>query len=85
MSIAVVETRQTIANLTQVLKSDGSGIGLMLKVCVQLRTPEDWAEMNAVYCELVPEPRPARTTTVVSDMAAGARIEIDCIAAVDQR
>ncbi len=38
----------------------------------------DFAEMNAVYAEVFPEPLPARTT--VGAALAGMRVESDCVA-----
>jgi 2-iminobutanoate/2-iminopropanoate deaminase len=36
--------------------------------------------MNAVYERAFPQPRPARTTIQVAGLPGGIRVEIDCVA-----
>ena len=56
------QTRQTLANLSAVLEAGGSSLGRLLKTTVFLADMRLFDEMNAVYRELIPEPRPARST-----------------------
>jgi reactive intermediate/imine deaminase len=75
------ETRQTLENITTLLR----GIGLertdVAKCTVFLADIADYAVMNRIYQEFFPESPPARSTLAASGLALGARIEIECIAA----
>jgi 2-iminobutanoate/2-iminopropanoate deaminase len=56
------QTRQAIANLRAVLEAGGSGLDRLVKTTVFLSDMRLFEQMNAVYRELVPEPRPGRST-----------------------
>ena len=56
------QTRQTIANLRAVLEAGGSSLEQLVKTTVFLADLRTFEEMNAVYRELIPEPRPGRST-----------------------
>jgi reactive intermediate/imine deaminase len=76
------QTRAVMANLARVLQ----GIGLTLADVVQARVylthfDEDYAAMNAVYAShFAPGRLPARTCVGVTQLAKGARIEVDFVA-----
>ena len=76
------QTRQVMENLKRVL----SGCGLGLENVVSTRIflthfKEDYEKMNKVYAGYFPDgKRPARTCVGVTDLARGARVEIDFIA-----
>ena len=76
------QTRQVMENLKRVL----SGCGLGLENVVSARIflthfKEDYEKMNKVYAGYFPAgKRPARTCVGVTDLARGARVEIDFIA-----
>ena len=76
------QTRQVMENLKRVLA--GCGLGLENVVAARIfltRFDEDYAKMNAVYAGYFPAgKRPARTCVGVTDLARGARVEIDFIA-----
>ena len=42
--------------------------------------PEDYADMNTAYSELMPQPYPAREAIFVKGLPKGARVEISVIA-----
>ncbi len=56
------QTRQTLANCRRQLESAGCTFDDVFKVNAYMTDLNDWDRFNAVYIELVPEPRPARTT-----------------------
>jgi 2-iminobutanoate/2-iminopropanoate deaminase len=76
------QTCRVLDNLKLVL--GGLGLDLDAVVCARVfltHFQEDYAAMNAVYASYFPpDRRPARTCIGVTDLARGARIEIDCIA-----
>jgi 2-iminobutanoate/2-iminopropanoate deaminase len=77
------QTRQTFANLEAILREAGTSFENALRVGVYLTDMDDYDGFNAVYRELMPEPRPARTTVEVSDLAIPVRVEVDMIVALE--
>jgi 2-iminobutanoate/2-iminopropanoate deaminase len=77
------ETRQVMKNAEAVLKNAGLGFKDVVRTTVYLADIKDFQAMNKVYAESFPEGSvpPARSTVAVSALAAGARVEIDFIAA----
>jgi 2-iminobutanoate/2-iminopropanoate deaminase len=53
------------------------------KCTVFLADIAEWAAMNEVYVEFFPTNRPARSALGASGLALGARVEIECIAVLD--
>src|ERR1700676_3760895 len=80
-SIDVLTTR-VLQSLDAVLKEAGSDSSLVLRTNVYLADMSDFAAMNAAYQSHFGTTKPARTTVQVAALPLGARIEIDCIAAV---
>jgi len=76
------ETRQVLKNLSQVLKSAGSGPEHALKCTVYLQSMQEFGAMNAVYGTFFEKNPPARATVQVAGLPKNARVEIDCIAAL---
>jgi len=72
------QTRQALANVAAVLATAGLGLADVAKATVHLADLGDFAAFDAVYRELMPEPRPARTT--VGSVLAGILVEIDVVA-----
>jgi 2-iminobutanoate/2-iminopropanoate deaminase len=56
------QTRQAIANLQAVLEAGGSSLERLVKTTVFLADLRLFDAMNEVYRELIPEPRPGRST-----------------------
>ena len=71
------QARQTFANLAAVAEAAGGSLADAVRVGVYLRDMSDFAEMNEVYREFIPEPLPARTT-IQTDLP-GFAIEVDAI------
>ncbi len=78
----VAETRQALENVKANLEAHGSSMDRVVKCSVFLADIADFEEMNGVYRELFPANRPARTTIGVAALPLGARVEIECVAAV---
>ncbi|MEN9562894.1 MAG: hypothetical protein RIR73_1138 [Chloroflexota bacterium] len=74
------QTRQVLANLTQVLEAAGTSMNKVVKTTVFLKTMDDFAKMNAVYAEIFSENPPARTTVAVAGLPKNALVEIECVA-----
>jgi len=56
------QTRQAIENMQAVLEAGGSSLDRLVKTTVFLADIRLFEAMNAVYRELIPEPRPGRST-----------------------
>jgi 2-iminobutanoate/2-iminopropanoate deaminase len=72
------QTRQAIANIAQLLLSEGAGLGHVVKTMCFLAEMSDFAEFNAAYVEGFGDHRPARSTVAVKELPAkGALVEIE--------
>lgn len=72
------QTAQVLKNVEAAVVAAGSGMDRLVKTTVHLATLADWAEFDRVYRDLVPEPRPVRTT--VGSELANILVEIDVVA-----
>jgi 2-iminobutanoate/2-iminopropanoate deaminase len=70
---------QATRNLEQVLLAAGSRLSDVVKTTCFLADIGDFAEFDAAYRELFPQPLPARSTVGVA-LAANLRFEIEAIA-----
>ncbi len=78
------QARQTLLNLKASVEAAGSTLGRVLKCTCFLKEFSDFKAFNEIYMEIVPEPRPARSTVVVKDFVVpGALLEVDCVCYVD--
>lgn len=59
------QTRQTLENCRRLLDSAGCTLDDVFKVNAYLANIDDWSRFNVVYTEIMPLPRPARTTVGV--------------------
>ncbi|MBB3665360.1 MULTISPECIES: RidA family protein [Prauserella salsuginis group] len=73
------QTRQVLANIEAILDEAGASMTDVVMLRVYLTEPAHFAEMNAAYNALVPEPFPARTTVYVG-LPPGFLVEIDAMA-----
>ena len=76
------QTRQTIANLRAVLEAGGSSLENLVKTTVFLADMRLFDDMNAVYRELIPEPRPGRSTVQASLARPEILVEIEGVAVI---
>ena len=77
------QTRQAIANLQAVLEAGGSSLDRLVKTTVFLSDMRTFEQMNAVYRELIPEPRPGRSTVEARLARPELLVEIEAIALTD--
>jgi reactive intermediate/imine deaminase len=76
------ETRQTMENIKANLEKHGSSLDEVVKCTVFLADMAEWAAMNEVYVTYFPGNKPARSALGASGLALGARVEIECLAAL---
>ncbi|MCC6931061.1 MAG: RidA family protein [Gemmatimonadaceae bacterium] len=76
------ETRQTMLNIKEVLEKSGSSLDRVVKCTVFMADMREWDAMNEVYATFFPRNKPARSALGTNGLALGARVEIECIAAV---
>jgi len=77
-----VHTARVLKNLDAVLKEAGSDSSLVLRTTVFLADITEFSAMNAAYEQHFGTAKPARSTVQAAALPLGARIEIDCIAAL---
>ena len=76
------QTRQAIDNLRAVLEAGGSSLDRLVKTTVFLADIRLFEAMNAVYRELIPEPRPGRSTVEARLARPELLVEIEGIGVV---
>ena len=77
------ETRQTLENIRVVLERNGSSLDRLVKCTIFLADISEWPRMNEVYAPYFGDSKPARSAVAGSGLALNARVEIDCIAVVE--
>lgn len=75
------QTRQVLENLRANLTAAGLAPIDVVKCTVFLVDMQDYEVMNRVYGQFFTEAPPARSAVAVAALPAGARVEIECIAA----
>ena len=75
------ETRQALRNIEAILAACGATLADLVKVDVFLADMADFAAMNEAYLEVIGADPPARITVGRAELAMGAAVEIDAIAA----
>jgi 2-iminobutanoate/2-iminopropanoate deaminase len=74
------QTQATLANCRKHLERAGCTFADVFKVNAYMTNLDDWERFNAIYAEIMPEPRPARTT-VGAKLLRKFQIEIEMWAA----
>jgi 2-iminobutanoate/2-iminopropanoate deaminase len=74
------ETRQSLANIREVLRTAGMDFSNVASVTVFIASFEEFARFNAIYREVFPKDPPARATVQVAALNDGARVELQMIA-----
>jgi 2-iminobutanoate/2-iminopropanoate deaminase len=72
---------QAMENIKAVLGKHGYSLKEVVKCTVMLADIDEWSEFNDVYVSYFEPPYPARSAFAAADLALGARVEIECIAA----
>ena len=76
------ETRQAMENIKASLEKHGSSLDQVVKCTVFLADVAEWGAMNEVYVTYFPTNKPARSALGANGLALGARVEIECLAAL---
>lgn len=77
------EARQAIQNIRSVLQGQGLDLQDLVRCTVMLADMADWPAFNEVWRDgFDTVPLPARSAFGCQGLALGARVEIECIAAV---
>lgn len=76
------QTARVLSNLEAVLRGAGATLADVVKTTVFLADMKDFPAMNEVYAARFGAHRPARSTVQVAALPAGARIEIEVVAAL---
>ncbi len=77
------ETRQTMNHIKTAVEKYGGSMDRMVKCTVFLADMAEWGAMNEVYMTFFPDNPPARSALGASGLALDARVEIECIAALE--
>lgn len=73
-------TELVLNNIKSIVESMGSKMENIVKITVYLKDMNHFSQMNEIYKKFFPSNPPARSCIGVSDLPAGAIIEIDAIA-----
>jgi 2-iminobutanoate/2-iminopropanoate deaminase len=77
------QTRQTLANLKNVLAAAGLDFRHVVNMRVVLRNTEDFAAFNETFRELMQGEKVTRTCVGATPHRKGVNVEIDCVASFD--
>ena len=78
------EARQTLDNIKTSLEAHGYSLSNVVKCTVMLADIAEWGAFNEVYKTFFSKPYPARSAFGASGLVLGARVEVECIAAVEK-
>jgi reactive intermediate/imine deaminase len=77
------ETRAVMDHIRRIVEANGSSMDRIVKCTCMLADMDEWPKMNEVYVTYFPKDRlPARGAFGAGGLALGARVEIECIAAI---
>ena len=76
------QARQAFSNLSAILAAGGTTLESAVKISIFLADIHDFAVVNTVMQELVPEPFPARSCFAVAALPKGALVEVEAIAEI---
>jgi len=74
------QTHQALENLAAVLESAGASMGDLVKVTIFYADVDDFAVLNEIYAQHMPDPPPARSAPANVQLPRGLLISIDAIA-----
>jgi reactive intermediate/imine deaminase len=76
------EARQTLDNIRAIVEKAGTSMDRIVKCSVMLADMAEWPRLNQIYATYFPGPKPARAAWGANGLALGARVEIECMAAM---
>jgi|AntRauMinimDraft_4_1070384.scaffolds.fasta_scaffold00886_5 2-iminobutanoate/2-iminopropanoate deaminase len=74
------QTRQALSNVEKLLAAADASLSDIVSVTAYLTDMDDLSGFNETYAEILPDPKPARTTVAVSALAVDARLELQVVA-----
>ena len=74
------QTANAIGNVRRIVEESGFRMSDIASVTVFFTDLGDVPEMNTVYKELIPDPKPARAAVQVAGLIGGAKVEIAAVA-----
>ena len=77
------EFNQAIDNVEAILLAAGTSLDKVVKAQIEFVEESDLDAMNRIYGERFHDPLPARTSFGAAFLWKGARVQIDCVAALD--
>jgi reactive intermediate/imine deaminase len=79
----VAETHQMMDNIRTVLEENNTSLSNLIRCTVMMADMQEWQKFNEVYVTYFNKPYPARSAFGASELALGARVEMECIALVE--
>ena len=79
---AVAQARQSLTNISNILKEAGLSMKNVVKVTVLLADINDFVAVNEIYKDFFEASFPARSAFAVAALPKGGKIEIEAIAVV---
>jgi len=79
------QTRQSLLNIDEILKSANSDLSQVVKITVFLNDIKDLGAMNSIYKEFFKVDPPARSSVQVAALPKNGLVEIEAIAFVDHK
>ncbi|KAI9114657.1 hypothetical protein K1719_014355 [Acacia pycnantha] len=76
------QTEQLLKNMGEILKAGGANFSSVVKTTILLADLKDFKTVNEIYGKYFVSAAPARATYQVAALPLGAKIEIECIAAL---
>ncbi|MEA2433037.1 MAG: 2-iminobutanoate/2-iminopropanoate deaminase [Actinomycetota bacterium] len=76
------QARRCMENLRAVLAAAGTNLDRIVKTTIFLTDMNDFVEVNEAYGSFFSSDPPARATVAVVGLPKGARVEIECLAAL---
>lgn len=77
------QAKQVVANLSAVIGQAGGNLNQIIKVTIFLEDMADFPVVNQIYADWLGNHRPARSTVAVAALPLAAKVEMDCIVAVN--
>lgn len=74
------QTEAALQSIQSILQADGYSLRDVVAVTVYLADMHDFPDMNKAYVNIMPSPKPARTTIQAAALVNDARVEISAIA-----